>query len=645
MHKQDRAAARNGEVAGSKAEWAVALAKDVMVPMRDGVRLATDVYTPAVDGEPLAGRLPTILGRTSYDKAWPELWVKPVAEFFTPRGYVVVIQDLRGRYNSEGTGQYHHSANPREGEDGYDTIEWIAAQRWSNGRVGMVGSSHSGIVQTAASLTRPPHLEAVWVDVAPTNIFADMARAGGAMGLDMFGALFLHAYDSQEIRDDPVAQREIMEGWADLRRYLNSMPFKPGETPFRQVPNLEQVLFHYYWDGEYNDFWGQEICDQARYFHKAADIPGVFSDGWFDPFVVAATGQYAAMEMQNTAPQRLLVGPWNHGGMRSGATYSGNVDFGPDAKFGNDRYNELRLRWFDRWLKDIHTGVEDEPPVRLFVMGGGDGRRNADGRMSHGGRWRHEHEWPIARTSRVEYYLRSDGRLTAEPPQKKEAPASYTHDPDHPVPTVASTMLGIYELTDGEDVSALPARYRLRPLVIDGGGHQKEEPGMVGARPPYPALAARSDVLTFETDPLQEDIEITGQIDVTLWVSSSAVDTDFTAKLLDIYPPNEDYPSGYHLNISDSIIRARYRNGFEREEMMQPGETYRVRIALPPTSNVFKAGHRIRVDIASSSFPKFDVNPNTGEPVGRHSHNVKAQNTVYLDGDRPSKVVLPIIPG
>ena len=184
----------------------------------------------------------------------------------------------------------------------------------------------------------------------------------------------------------------------------------------------------------------------------------------------------------------------------------------------------------------------------------------------------------------------------------------------------------------------------MRSIVLDGAAHQQEAPGIVGAEPPYPPLASRGDVLVFQTDPLKEDVEVTGPLAVNLWISSSAVDTDFTAKLIDVYPPGEDYPSGYHMNLVDSIIRTRYRNGWETPEMMTPGEVYPVRIDLPPTSNLFKRGHRIRVDISSSNFPRFDVNPNTGEPVGRHTHSIVARNTVYLDPTRPSHIVLPIIP-
>jgi putative CocE/NonD family hydrolase len=187
-------------------------------------------------------------------------------------------------------------------------------------------------------------------------------------------------------------------------------------------------------------------------------------------------------------------------------------------------------------------------------------------------------------------------------------------------------------------------RSRMRSIVREGGAHQKEEPGIVGARPPFPPLAARSDVLVFQTEPLEEAVEVTGPILVKLWISSSATDTDFTAKLIDVYPPNVDYPEGYHLNLVDSIIRTRFRTGWEREELMTPGEIYPVQIQLPPTSNLFAAGHRIRLDVSSSNFPRFDVNPNTGEPVGRHTHAVVAHNAVYVDGEHPSQVILPVIP-
>jgi predicted acyl esterase len=355
------------------------------------------------------------------------------------------------------------------------------------------------------------------------------------------------------------------------------------------------------------------------------------------------------MAKLNRSPQRLLVGPWNHSAMRGrGTSVMGDVDLGPDALWGDAVYNAERLRWFDRWLKDVPNGVEDDPPVRIFVMGGGRGRMTRDGHLDHGGRWRTEDAWPLARTIYRPYYLRRDGDLRPEPPGEDDASVRFVHDPSHPVPTIAGPVTGFYELVPlgaGMNPFYVPPRARMRSIVREGGAHQKEEPGVVGALPPYPPLAARPDVLVFQTAPLAEDVEVTGPIAVHLWVSSSAPDTDFTAKLLDVYPPNEDYPEGYHLNLVDSILRCRYRNGFEREEPMTPGEIYPIEIRLPPTSNLFAAGHRIRLDVSSSNFPRFDVNPNTGEPVGRHTHVLSAHNAVYCDAAHPSHLVLPITPG
>lgn len=632
----------------SEPMYGIVISKDVMVPMRDGVRLATDVYRPAIDGEPAPGQFPTILGRTSYDKNSPQMWVEPVAEFFTPRGYVVVTQDLRGRYRSEGTGQYFHTANVNEGRDGYDTVEWIAAQPWSNGRVGTAGSSHGAIVQSMMALCRPPHLTAMWQDVGPTNMYSHCIRQGGAFALHALGMLFLHAHDAQEIRDDPVGQRAISEGMERLRELVCATPFKPGHTPLAAVSNLEKTLFDYYYRGAYDAFWQQECEDQERYFDRHADVPSVFSSGWYDPFAGAMANYFSAMSRQNRTTQRLVLGPWNHYTMRgAGTSTTGDVDFGPDAVWGNRVYNAERLRWFDRWLKDIPTGVEEDPPVRIFVMGGGDGRRTREGRLNHGGLWRAEREWPLARTLYTGYYLHTGGGLSPDLPGENDPPARFCHDPTHPVPTPAANVTGFYEIVPlgaGMAAAYTPARARMRSIVPDGPTHQQEAPGLVGARPPYLPLSARPDVLVFQTPPLKEDVEATGPIVVKLWISSSAVDTDFTARLVDVYPPNADYPAGYHMNLADSIIRTRYRNGWEREALMVPGEVYPVQIELPPVSSLFRAGHRIRMDISSSNFPRFDVNPNTGESVGRHTHTVVAHNTVYLDHSRPSHVMLPIIP-
>ena len=628
-------------------EYAIHVFRDVMVPMRDGVRLATDIHLPALNGEALAGPFPTILGRTSYDKTDPSMWVQPVADYFVPHGYAVVLQDMRGRYKSEGTGQYFHVANVDEGRDGFDTVEWIANQAWSTGRVGTLGSSHNGIVQLAMALLRPEHLVAIWPDVTPTNTYAHVARDGGAMAMHVLGHLFLHGHDSQEIRDKPTEQQAFVEAMEHVREWVWRTPFKPGLTPLALVSNLEKTLFDYYYRGAYDEWWSQECLDRERFYHKHKDIPGTYSSGWFDPLSTSATTYFTAMAKQNTTPQRLVMGPWTHQGMTNGMSYAGDVEFGPDAVWGIERYNAERLRWFDRWLKGIDNGVENEPPVRVFVMGGGDGHRTPQGRMFHGGRWRAEQEWPIAHTAFTKYYLKTGASLSTEPGESEAPPARFTFDPGHPVPTLGANVCAFYEMVpigEGMNPDRVVPRARMRSIVIEGPTHQKEEPGVVGARPPYPTLAERSDVLVFQTPILTEDVEVTGHVLAELWVSSSAVDTDFTAKLLDVHPGTPDYPSGYHMNLVDSIIRARFHDGFEVEHLLTPGEVYVVKIHLGPVSNLFKAGHRIRLDVSSSNFPRFDVNPNTGEPMGRHTHQVVAHNAVHLDDRHPSQVLLPIVP-
>ena len=639
-------------MAPSQPEYSIVIANDVMVPMRDGVRLATDIYRPAQKGEPVPDVFPALLCRTPYDKN-DRRHVK-IAEFFTPRGYVVALQDVRGRHRSEGTGEYFHVANAKEGTDGHDTVEWIAARPWCSGRIGAVGSSYAALVQVRMAFQCPDHLTAIWPDVTPTNSYQNQVREGGAMQLHMFWALFLHAQDAQELRDDPGARQAMWEGFRNLRGLLQSMPFKPGQTPLALVPNLEKTLFDYYYRGAYDEYWHQECHNFERHFHRHADIPVFLTGGWYDPFASGMTRYFAAMAAKNNSPPRLVIGPWDHAAMRRGRSYTGDVDFGADSVWGATRYFEEQLRHFDRWLKNAPNGVEDEPPIRIFVMGGGSGRKTAEGKLHHGGLWRTEREWPLARTRLMTCYLCSDGSLAQKPPQESNASLSFDYDPAHPVPTIGGNPIGFTELpADGRDLDHLWNRFvdspvkRIeqegRDIVPLGAQHQKEEKDIFGAAPPYPLLADRLDVLVFQTDLLEKDLEVTGAAEVVLWVSSSAVDTDFTVRLIDVYPPSDDYPGGYHLNLVDSIIRVRYRDSWEQEKLMEPGKIYDVCITVPPTSNLFQAGHRIRLDISSSNFPQFDVNPNTGEPLGRHTHMVVARNTLHLDHSHPSCLVLPII--
>jgi uncharacterized protein len=618
--------------------YGIVVSKDVMVTMRDGIRLATDLHRPGRDGELVEGRFPTIVCITPYDKT--ERRYTEIADFFVPHGYAVVLQDMRDRHRSEGTKEYFHSATPHTGRDGYDTIEWIAAQPWSDGRTGMVGSSYAAITQIRTALEAPPHLTAIWPDVVPTNVYHHQTREGGAMQLHMFWALYIHAADAQEVQGHPDKQEDVWNDLRNLRRLFWEWPWHKGELALRHVPALDEALEHYVSRGAYDEWWAKKENDYTRFWPDHGDIPATMTTGWYDGFPHADTEYFAAMAAQNTAPQRLIVGPWSHVGMRGDVTWTLDVDFGPDSRWGPKRYFEEQLRYFDAYLKD--EGPLDDPPVRIFVMGGGAGRKTDEGKLDHGGRWRDEQEWPLARAQDKVYWL-ARGALTES--ETVAEPRTFTYDPADPVPTIGGNYCAVGEFpAQGEGMEPMWMRLLnpallLRNIMTPGPADQKESAAFFTAREPYQRLSERPDVLVYQTEPLAEPLEVTGRAVVHLRVSSSAIDTDFTAKLIDVYPPNEDYPEGYDMLINDSIIRCRYRNGFEQEELMEPGTEYDVRILLPPTSNLFAAGHRIRIDVSSSNFPRLERNPNTGEPIGRHTHEVVAENTVHS-----GRVVLPVIP-
>ena len=289
-------------------------------------------------------------------------------------------------------------------------------------------------------------------------------------------------------------------------------------------------------------------------------------------------------------------------------------------------------------------------------MGTGDGKKTNEGHLNHGGYWRDENEWPIKRTQFQTLYLHKDGSLDSFETFEHTSSITFTHNPENPVPTIGGPLVGMFKITSPQDGGPpedyVPdfldqwtlARSNLTEVIAAGGFHQKEGPEWIAAHEPYQLLKDRDDVISFETDALEEDVEITGEAIVKIWVSSTAIDTDITAKLIDVYPISHDYPEGYHLNLTDTIMRTRYRNSWTNPEMLIPGEPVQLTIKLWPTSNVFKAGHRIRLDVASSNFPRFDVNPNTGEPVGRHTKMMKAQNTIHMSAAHPSRIILPIIP-
>jgi uncharacterized protein len=614
-------------------EYEMVVTRDHMVPMRDGVRLATDIYRPARNGAAVAERFPVILERTPYDKTaasrserTPDV-ARPksraeVAAFFVRRGYVVVYQDCRGRYASEGEFVKYLS----DGDDGYDTCGWILAQPWCNRRIGTMGLSYAAHTQGALGSAGAPGVAAMFLDSGGfSNAYQGGIRQGGAFELKQATWAFNQALESPEVEADPgrhAAMKAI-----DIRAWFRRMPWSRGDSPVSLAPEYEDYLFDQWEHGEFDGFWKQLGLYAQGFYDRFPDAAMVHMSSWYDPYPRTATENYIGLSRRKRGPVRLILGPWTHGDRQ--LTWAGDVDFGPRATLDGNLATDfltLRLRWFDRWLRGIENGVDREPPVRLFVMGGGSGRKNSDGRLDHGGSWRAERDWPLPDTRWTPYYLHRSGLLAPAAPGEPSGFREYVYDPAAPVPTIGGTV------TSGQ------------PVMVGGAFDQREGPRFFGSREPYRPLAERADVLVFETPPLDGDVEVTGPIVVNLWVSSSAPDTDFTAKLIDVYPPSADYPSGFAMNLTDGIIRARYRRSWERPQPMVPGTVYQVRIEAFPTSNRFVRGHRIRLDVSSSNFPHFDANPNTGEPEGRSGSRRAATNRIYLEAGRPSHVVLPVIP-
>jgi putative CocE/NonD family hydrolase len=608
---------------------------DLMVPMRDSVRMATDVYLPAVDGQALEGPFPVILERTPYGKTRPSRSERSVAEpdeakerhevarMFVDRGFVVIYQDKRGRYDSEGEYVKYLS----DVEDGYDTCVWILEQPWCDGQIGTKGLSYAAHTQAALASSGAPGVASMFLDSGGfSNSYQGGIRQGGAFELKQATWAYRNAMVSPEVLADPELQRRMQA--VDIHQWFREMPWAPGRSPVSLAPDYEAYLFEQWTRGAFDDYWKHPAIYAAGFWDQWPDAPITLMSSWFDPYPRTTTENYLGLKALGKGPLRLIMGPWTHGD-RS-LTYAGDVDFGSAATLDSNvarDFWELRLRWFEYWLRGVENGVGEEPAVRYFVMGGGTGRRNADGRMDHGGRWRTATDWPIPGTIEQPYYLGVGGTLSTDIPDEEDVSQSYRYDPSNPVPSVGGTI-----------TSGAP--------IMDGGAYdQREGARFYGSTPPFEALAARSDVLVFQTSPLEEDVEVTGPLVVRLWISSDAPDTDFTAKLVDVYPPNEDYPDGFAMNVTDGIIRVRYRDSWERPELMEPGEVYEVVIEAFPTSNLFVRGHRIRIDISSSNYPHFDLNFNTGEPEGLATQRRVATNTVYLDRTRPSHAVLPIVPG
>jgi putative CocE/NonD family hydrolase len=614
-------AARQTSAAAPPIAYDVMVAKNVMVPMRDGVRLATDVYRPAHEATPAPESFPVLLARTPYGKTSME----ESGRFLAAHGYVVVLQDVRGRYDSEGT--FYIYLN--EGRDGFDTVEWAAKQPWSNGKVGTFGASYLAGAQNALAVEGPPHLAAMFVLVGTADYHEDGAARGGATYLlhNLAYALNLAA-TSREASADPVLESALRRQSTSLAseatdtvrqfgEWLRAYPFRPNGSPLLQIPAYQRWFQDFVDHPNYDEYWKQNGFTFDRYHGKYPDIPIYFVSGWYDIFLRGTLHNYVGLSSRQRSPKKLLLGAWVHG---VGSSFAGDVDFGLSAAVD---IQQEQLRWFDHVLKGRDTGVLNEPAVRLFVMGGGDGSRTREGRLNDGGVWRTATGWPLPDARPHSYYFHADGTLNEQVPTA-ESPSVYTFDPAHPVPTIGG------QIDSGKE------------LAPDGPHDQRCTATVFGCENTLP-LAARHDVLVFKTPPLDADVVVAGPLTVELWVSSSAPDTDFTAKLIDEFPANRDYPAGYAMNLADRIARVRYSKSAERPELLKPGEVRNVTVDLLGIANRFKKGHRIRVDISSSNFPFFDVNSNTDDRIGQRTRMASAINVLYHDREHPSHVVLPLL--
>jgi putative CocE/NonD family hydrolase len=573
----------------------------VLVPMRDGTRLAADVYRPAG-----AGRFPAIVERTPYNREESVILRTQTPQFFARRGFAFVVQDVRGRFGSEGTWYPFVDDGGGKNRDGFDTVAWVAAQPWCNGKVATAGGSYAGQTQMFLAPTRPPALVCCFVREAASHLAEQWCYRGGAFewafNLDWMmrhGWLALH-------RQGELLQKAIGDDARFAGLPLGAVPHL-GD-PFRW---LRDLLAH----PDDGPFW--EPFDFTRRY-RDIDVPIYHMAGWFDIFLGGSIRNFQGLrELARSraarAGQKLLIGPWTHGPTvhdPAFARYVGDMDFGESAMMD---FNAEHLRWYDHWLNGVATGVLDEPSVRYFLMGANE--------------WRWADSWPPVGTRQRHWFLHggksgsanslNDGTLSREKPAGTERPDAYRYDPANAVPTLGGNTL-----------------YRGRR---SGGSGEKNPDFSVTAGPrdqrPIEPLG-----LTYTSAPLAEALDVVGNVTLTLFASSDCPDTDFVARLTDVFP------DGRSILVADGILRARYRTSRSRPRLLQPGKVYRFVVDLWPTAWRFAVGHRLRLAVTSSNFPRFDRNLNTGENPALSGRMQTATNTIYHDRDYPSHLRLPTLP-
>jgi putative CocE/NonD family hydrolase len=567
--------------AGRAETFNSAIVSTIQVAMRDGVKLSTDVYRPAVDEKEVQRKFPVLVTRTPYGKSGE----RQLGNFFAEHGYVFVAQDVRGRYPSEG----HLYPLRDEGPDGYDTIQWAASQPWSNGKVGTLGASYLGMDQYGAALLKPPALVAMYVAVAGFSYYKDAAYRGGVRGTGWPVWLLFSASTSHNADTGPKMKEQLSAVVKSPENWLMQSPAE-RQTLFAGFPDQLAVYRDFYAHPLFDSYWKQPGLDPGGYLRDMKDVPIIMIGGWYDPFTDSMLSTFPKLvELQKTE-KKILIGPWPH---PYGKPTCGQASFGEQAHFDE---KSLQLDWFDHWMKGEPFKIVDNNPVKYFRMGGSSGRANDVSHVSPGGSWQTAHSWPPAGTVKRKLYMGVEGFLGTAP-SRSARPTTYTFDPLHPRPTLGG---------------------RHGPTCIQN------------------QIVKRPDVISFLSDPLKSPLNVTGTIDLWLWASSNREDPDFTATLIDVYP------DGYAMNLAEGQIRASYRDGNQKLEPLKPEKIYRFNIDLGSTSNLFESGHRIRLDISSSSFPKLE--PNSGVASVSSNRRLRATNTLYHDAQHPSYLELSVLP-
>lgn len=567
----------------------ILIEKNVMVTMRDGVQLATNVYR--LEG---AGPTPVLVARTPYNK---EGIVAGSDTFDILRavqaGYTVVVQDVRGRYASEGEFNPHF----QETDDGVDMFAWTAVQPWSNGIVGTFGGSYLGGTQWLPAREQPPALRAMAPSVTFSDGYEGLTYQGGAKVLHDLRWVVADIIPAEIERRAARGEKRLQsERPLDVNAALTELPLASHPFIREYAPFYLDWLAHRTAD----DYW---LPSAPNAGYEEITVPALNVSGWYDIFPWSTFQNYMGMKQRGGTEvarrnQRLIIGPWTHG------PFSGSFperEFGWGGSAAAIDLPGIHLRWFDRWLKDVDNGIDKEPPVMIFVMG-------ID-------KWRTEADWPLPDTQYRPYYLHSggaantlhgDGRLSTEPPNDEPSDV-YLYNSLRPVPTVGGQV------------------------ILPGGNAMGPRDQRV--------VELRDDVLVYSTPVLDQPVEVTGPIELCLFVASSARDTDFTGKLVDVYP------DGRAIILTEGILRARYRNSFTDPELLEPETVYEIRLDLWATANVFLPGHRIRLEVSSSNFPRFDRNSNTGGDIVSETADQyqPAINRIFHDAAHASRLILPII--